>query len=68
MLRVVYQKSTQVRPPQVSHRGKGPLAGCEIVRVKILLEDGTHHSVDSSDLAFQICARDAFPDAFNRSR
>ncbi len=51
-----------------SARGKGPLAGFEIVRVKMLLEDGTHHSVDSSDLAFQVCARDAFIDAFRRSR
>jgi elongation factor G len=50
-----------------SARGKGPLAGFEIVRVKMVLEDGTHHAVDSSDLAFQICARDAFVDAFKRS-
>ena len=48
--------------------GKGPLAGFEIVRVKVLLEDGSHHSVDSSDLAFQICARDAFIEAFRRTR
>ncbi len=51
-----------------SARGKGPLAGFEIVRVKMLLEDGSYHSVDSSDLAFQICARDAFTDAFRRSK
>jgi len=50
-----------------SARGKGPLAGFEIVRVKMHLEDGTHHSVDSSDLAFQICAREAFIDTFKRS-
>jgi len=50
-----------------SARGKGPLAGFEIVGVKILLEDGTHHAVDSSDLAFQICTREAFLDAFKRS-
>ncbi len=50
-----------------SARGKGPLAGFEIVRIKMLLEDGTHHAVDSSDLAFQVCARDAFLDAFRRS-
>jgi elongation factor G len=49
-------------------RGKGPLAGFEIVRVKMVLEDGSSHAVDSSDLAFQICARDAFRDAFLRSR
>ncbi len=51
-----------------SCRGRGPLAGCEIVRVRMVLEDGTHHAVDSSDLAFQICARDAFREAFLRSR
>jgi elongation factor G len=50
-----------------SARGKGPLAGFEIVRVKMHLEDGTHHSVDSSDLAFQVCAREAFIDAFRKS-
>ncbi|HOA75242.1 MAG TPA: elongation factor G [Phycisphaerae bacterium] len=51
-----------------SARGKGALAGYEVVRVKILLEDGTSHSVDSSDLAFQICARDAFQEAYRRSK
>jgi elongation factor G len=51
-----------------SARGKGPVAGFEIVRVKMLLEDGTYHSVDSSDMAFQICARDAFIEAFRASR
>ncbi|MCH7702525.1 MAG: elongation factor G, partial [Planctomycetes bacterium] len=49
-------------------RGKGPLAGFEIVKVQMILEDGTSHSVDSSDLAFQICARDAFREAFMRSK
>ncbi len=51
-----------------SARGKGPLAGYEVVRVKIVLEDGTYHAVDSSDLAFQICARDAFNEAFRQSK
>ncbi|MFQ5413304.1 MAG: elongation factor G [Phycisphaerae bacterium] len=41
-------------------RGKGPLAGFEVVGTRMILEDGSHHSVDSSDLAFQICARAAF--------
>jgi len=49
-------------------RGKGPLAGFEIVGVRMVLDDGTHHAVDSSDLAFQVCARDAFRGAFLRSR
>jgi len=50
-----------------SARGKGPLAGYEIVGVGMLLEDGSHHSVDSSDLAFQVCAREAFIEAFRKS-
>lgn len=41
-------------------RTKGPLAGFEVVGVKMLLEDGSSHAVDSSDLAFQVCARSAF--------
>ncbi len=44
-------------------RPKGPLAGFEVVGVKMILEDGTSHAVDSSDLAFQICARTAFRQA-----
>lgn len=49
-------------------RAKGPLAGFEVVRVQMVLEDGSSHAVDSSDLAFQICARDAFKEAFLRAR
>ncbi len=49
-------------------RMKGPLAGYEVVRVKVVLEDGTSHAVDSSDIAFQIAARDAFKEAYPRTR
>jgi len=49
-------------------RPNGPLAGYEVVGVKMILEDGSHHSVDSSDLAFQICGRDAFREAVRASR
>ncbi|MCC7291327.1 MAG: elongation factor G [Phycisphaerales bacterium] len=48
-------------------RAKGPLAGYEVVGVKMVLEDGTYHAVDSSDLAFQVCGRDAFKDAVRRA-
>ena len=41
-------------------RAKGPWAGFEVVGAKRILEDGSHHAVDSSDLAFQVCARAAF--------
>ncbi|MFO0839856.1 MAG: elongation factor G [Phycisphaerae bacterium] len=45
-------------------RMSGPLAGYEVVRVKVVLEDGSSHSVDSSDIAFQLAARDAFKEAY----
>jgi elongation factor G len=47
---------------------KGPLAGFPITGVKMILEDGSSHAVDSSDMAFQICARDAFREAFLDSK
>jgi elongation factor G len=47
---------------------KGPVAGYAITGVKMILEDGSAHAVDSSDMAFQICARDAFRGAFLSSK
>jgi elongation factor G len=47
---------------------KGPLAGFEIVNCKMVLEDGSYHDVDSSEMAFRIAGRDAFTEAFRRSR
>lgn len=47
---------------------KGPLAGYPVVGLKVILEDGSYHEVDSSDLAFQICAQTAMREAFPRTR
>jgi elongation factor G len=47
---------------------KGPLAGYEVVGCRMCLDDGSHHPVDSSEMAFRIAARDAFVEAFRRSR
>ncbi|MBM4027265.1 MAG: elongation factor G [Planctomycetes bacterium] len=47
---------------------KGPLAGYEVVGCKMCLDDGSHHPVDSSEMAFRIAARDAFAEAFRKSR
>jgi elongation factor G len=43
---------------------KGPIAGFPIVGVKASLVDGSYHDVDSSDMAFQVCARQGFREAF----
>ncbi len=46
---------------------KGPVAGYEVLGVKMVLQDGSYHDVDSSDMAFQICARDCFRETFRRA-
>jgi len=47
---------------------KGPLAGYEVVGCKMCLDDGSYHPVDSSEMAFRIAGRDAFVEAFRKSR
>jgi len=43
---------------------KGPVAGYPILGVKAILEDGSYHEVDSSDMAFQIAGRYCFRETF----
>jgi len=47
---------------------KGPLAGYEIVGCQMCLDDGSSHAVDSSEMAFRIAGRDAFIEAFRKSK
>ncbi len=47
---------------------KGPLAGCQVIRTSIELDDGGYHPVDSSEMAFKIAARAAFKEAFLASK
>ncbi|MCA9048599.1 MAG: elongation factor G, partial [Planctomycetaceae bacterium] len=42
---------------------KGPLGEYEVVGIKITLKDGTYHDVDSSDMAFKLCAQEAMREA-----
>ena len=46
---------------------KGPLASFPMVGVKVTLNDGKYHDVDSSDLAYQIAARSAMREAVKKS-
>jgi elongation factor G len=47
---------------------KGPLVGFPIVGVRVVLEDGAAHSVDSSDNAFQAAARGAFREVYPQAK
>jgi len=47
---------------------KGPLAGFPVVDVKAVLLDGSAHAVDSSDMAFQVCAAVGFKQAFMKGK
>jgi elongation factor G len=47
---------------------KGPLAGFPVVDVKAVLLDGSAHAVDSSDMAFQLCAGMSFKEGFMKGK
>jgi len=47
---------------------KGPLIGFPIVGVQAILSDGAYHDVDSSELAFKICAMTAFREYFTKAK
>jgi elongation factor G len=47
---------------------KGPKLEFPVTGVKVLINDGASHAVDSSDMAFQACARGAFKDAYLRAK
>lgn len=46
---------------------KGPKLEFPITGVKVVIDDGAAHSVDSSDMAFQAAARGAFLDAYAKA-
>jgi len=47
---------------------KGSLAGAPITGVRCVINDGAAHSVDSSDVAFQLAAQGAFKEGFLKAR
>ncbi len=46
---------------------RGDLVGFPVIGLRVALEDGNSHSVDSSELAFQAAARGAFREAYRRA-
>ncbi|MGH7199180.1 MAG: elongation factor G, partial [Planctomycetaceae bacterium] len=58
--------------PAVEHgfrRGleKGPLCECEVVGVQMVLEDGSYHDVDSSEMAFRTCGFNCFRETLQKA-
>jgi elongation factor G len=46
---------------------RGELAGAPVQGVRVLLVDGSHHSVDSSEMAFKIAGSMAFKSAYEQA-
>jgi elongation factor G len=47
---------------------KGPVAGFPVVGLKIELDDGSYHDVDSSDMAFMLAAQSCFRETFPKMK
>jgi len=47
---------------------KGRLLGFPVIGVRVVVNDGQAHSVDSSDMAFQVASRKAFRDVYPKAR
>ena len=47
---------------------KGPLMQVPVTGIKIVINDGQSHSVDSSDIAFQAAARGAFLQGYGKAK
>jgi len=47
---------------------KGPSLEFPVTGIKVTLEDGAYHAVDSSEMAFQSAARGGFLEAYNKAK
>lgn len=46
----------------------GPLAGYPVVNMKVVLFDGSFHPVDSDQLSFELCAKQAFRNSASKAK
>jgi len=46
---------------------EGALVGCEVEGVRVVLQDGASHAVDSSDMAFRTCMANAIRDTMKKA-
>ena len=46
---------------------EGALVGCEVEGLRVVLQDGASHAVDSSDMAFRTCMANAIRDAMKQA-
>ena len=46
---------------------EGSLVGCEVEGIRVVLQDGASHAVDSSDMAFRICMANAIRDTMKNA-
>ena len=47
---------------------KGPLCECPVVGVRAVLEDGSYHDVDSSEMAFNICGFNCMRETLKKAK
>ncbi len=47
---------------------KGPIAKYPVVGLAVYIEDGSYHEVDSSDMAFQVCAQTCMRENFAKTK
>lgn len=47
---------------------KGPVAGFPVVHLHYIVNDGSYHEVDSSDMSFQLCAQGSMREHFPRTK
>lgn len=65
---IPYQFIPAVQKGVESVLASGPVAGCPMQDLRVVVYDGKHHPVDSKEVAFVAAGRKAFLDALSKAR